>query len=52
MNIYTDGACKHNNREDGVASGRGGWAFIVLESEPGQDMEISNKGQGLSLIHI
>lgn len=46
MTIYTDGACKGNNRESGVAEGMGGWAFIILESRPGQDMEIIKQNSG------
>jgi len=47
MNIYTDGACKDNNRqEDGTAEGKGGWAFIILENKPGQNMEIALEGSG------
>ena len=46
MVIYTDGACKENNRVDGVAVGTGGWAFIILEDKPGKDMEIINKRVG------
>jgi len=46
MNIYTDGACKENNRDNGIAEGKGGWAFLILESKPGQNMEITNKGYG------
>jgi ribonuclease HI len=44
MNIYTDGACKGNNRKDGVAEGKGGWAFLILEKKPGQDSEIVKRG--------
>ena len=44
INIYTDGACKDNNRNDGVAEGKGGWAFIVLESDPGYDMKNNQRG--------
>jgi len=47
MTIYTDGACKDNNRqEDGTAEGKGGWAFLILENQPGQDMEITLEGSG------
>lgn len=46
INIYTDGACKDNNRNDGIAEGKGGWAFIVLESDPGYDMKITREGSG------
>ena len=46
MNIYTDGACKDNSRENGVAGGRGGWAFLILEEIPGQDMEVVCQGSG------
>jgi len=46
MNIYTDGACKDNNRKDGVAEGKGGWAFLILESKPGQDMQIIKQSTG------
>ena len=46
MNIYTDGACKDNNRDNGVAEGKGGWAFIILESEPGQDRRVTKRGYG------
>ena len=40
MTIYTTGACKDNCRVDGIAEGRGGWAFIILKNNPGKDMEI------------
>lgn len=46
MTIYTDGACKENNRNEGVAEGEGGWAFLILESKPGQDMKIIGEGSG------
>jgi len=46
MNIYTDGACKDNNRYNGLAEGKGGWAFLILEKKPGQDSKIINKGYG------
>lgn len=46
MNIYTDGACKDNSRENGLAEGKGGWAFLILESQPGQDSKVTNKGYG------
>lgn len=47
MNIYTDGACKDNNRqEDGTAEGKGGWAFLILESQKGYDMKITLEGSG------
>lgn len=47
MTIYTDGACKYNNRqEDGTAEGKGGWAFLILESEPGYDMKITKEDSG------
>lgn len=46
MIIYTDGACKENSRVNGVAVGIGGWAFVVLESIPGKDMEVIYKGSG------
>lgn len=47
MNIYTDGSCRENFRENGVAKGIGGWAFIILEENLGQDMRvvIENCGQ-------
>ena len=35
MNIFTDGACKDNARQDGIAEGRGGWAYVILTQEPG-----------------
>jgi len=46
MNIYTDGACKENSRQDGVAEGIGGWAFVILEKKPGKDSEIVKQGTG------
>jgi ribonuclease HI len=46
MNVYTDGACKENYRDNGVAEGKGGWAFIILESQPGKDMEIIKECSG------
>ncbi|MEK6829405.1 MAG: ribonuclease H [Nanoarchaeota archaeon] len=46
MIIYTDGACKENFRDNGVAEGTGGWAFIILEQIPGKDMHIAKKGCG------
>lgn len=46
MNIYTDGACKDNSRKEGVAEGKGGWAFIILENKPGKDMEEYLKDYG------
>jgi len=46
MNIYTDGACKDNSRQDGVATGKGGWAYVVLKEVPGEDMEIIFKDSG------
>jgi ribonuclease HI len=46
MTIYTDGACKDNNRNEGVAEGKGGWAFLILENQPGKDMEITIQGSG------
>lgn len=46
MNIYTDGACKENNRENGVATGKGGWAFLILEIVPGENQRIIGEGSG------
>ena len=46
ITIYTDGACSENYRDNGVATGKGGWAFVILESVPGQDMKIVRKGCG------
>ena len=46
MNIYTDGACKENARENRVATGTGGWAYVVLTQKPKQDMEIMIKNSG------
>ena len=46
MNIYTDGACKDNSRQEGVAEGKGGWAFIILEKSPGQDSQVVDKSSG------
>jgi Ribonuclease HI len=40
MNIYTDGACKENLRDNGVGCGVGGWAYVILDQEEGRDMEI------------
>lgn len=40
INIYTDGACKENLRENGTPSGLGGWAYVILDQEPGRNMEI------------
>lgn len=49
MNIYTDGACKENSRQDGIAEGKGGWAFIILENIPGEDSQVTLKGSGQKL---
>jgi ribonuclease HI len=46
ITIYTDGACKENNRDNGIAEGKGGWAFLILESKPGQDMQIIKQSTG------
>lgn len=46
MNIYTDGACRDNRRQNGVAEGSGGWAFIILEKNQGEDMHILKKSSG------
>lgn len=46
MIIYTDGACKNNKRSDNMARGIGGWAFIILEENPGYDMVVRLKGSG------
>lgn len=41
ITIYTDGACKENERgEDGTAIGRGGWAYVILD-QPDQSDELS-----------
>ncbi len=41
ITIYTDGACKENERnDDGVAIGRGGWAYVILD-QPDQADELS-----------
>jgi len=40
ITIYTDGACKENLRDNGIAYGVGGWAYVVLDQEDGKDMEI------------
>lgn len=40
MTIYSAGACKENYRAEGIAGGEGGWAFIILEDKPGEDMEV------------
>jgi len=46
MNIFTDGACKENSRENGVALGQGGWAYVALKQIPGKDMEVVLSGSG------
>jgi len=46
MNIFTDGACRENARQDGVAEGKGGWAYVVLTQAPGQDMKTDKEGSG------
>jgi len=46
MNIFTDGACKENARYDGIAEGKGGWAYVVLTQAPGKDMEIEEQKSG------
>ena len=41
MNIYTDGACKENLRDNGVGCGSGGWAYVILDQpSEREDMEI------------
>lgn len=42
ISIYTDGSCKGNYKN----SGNGGWAFIILETIPGEDMRIMNQNSG------
>lgn len=42
INIYTDGSCRDNRKNEG----KGGWAFVVLESIPRQDMNIKSQGSG------
>ena len=44
INIYTDGACKENVRDNGVGCGMGGWAYVILDQEEGKDMEIVMSG--------
>lgn len=46
MTIYTAGACKENYRAEGIAGGEGGWAFIILEDRPGEDMEVVVQNSG------
>lgn len=46
MNIYTDGACKDNSRDNGLAEGKGGWAFLILEKRPGEDSKVIKNGYG------
>ena len=46
MNIYTDGACKDNSRQDGIAEGKGGWAYVMLREIPGEDSVVVDKASG------
>lgn len=40
INIYTDGACKENLRDNGIGCGMGGWAYVILDQEEGKDMDV------------
>lgn len=42
INIYTDGSCKFNSKDNG----KGGWAFIILETIPGEDMIVIGENSG------
>lgn len=46
MNIYTDGACKDNLRQDGIAEGKGGWAYVMLDKVPGENSIVVDKASG------
>jgi ribonuclease HI len=51
INIYTDGACKENKRQDcGDAAGKGGWAFVILgQPDEFSDMEIVMSGSDVTI---
>lgn len=45
INIYTDGACKENARDESGATGIGGWAFVILDkADEFSDMEVVMSG--------